>query len=79
MPKNGTTATAPVNTPKPVLDKLSGTILAILNKPAVKDRITKLGFTLNVRDPEAFKPYLAKEIQTWADVIKAANIAPEGN
>jgi tripartite-type tricarboxylate transporter receptor subunit TctC len=70
---------APVNTPKPVLDKLSGTILAILNKPEVKERITKLGFTLNVRDPEAFKPYLAKEIQTWADVIKAANIAPDGN
>ena len=63
---------APVNTPKPVLDKLSGTIIAILNKPDVKERITKLGFTLNVRDPEAFKPYLAKEIQTWAEIIKAA-------
>ncbi|WP_162419732.1 Bug family tripartite tricarboxylate transporter substrate binding protein [Microvirga brassicacearum] len=70
---------APVNTPKPILDKLSATILAILNKPDVKERITKLGFTLNVRDPETFKPYLAKEIQTWADVIKAANIMPEGN
>ena len=70
---------APVNTPKPVLDKLSSTIIASLNKPDVKERITKLGFTLNVRDPEAFKPYLAKEIQTWADVIKAANIKPEAN
>jgi tripartite-type tricarboxylate transporter receptor subunit TctC len=70
---------APVNTPKPILDKLSGTILAILNKPEAKERITKLGFTLKVRDPEAFRPYLAKEIQTWADVIKAANIMPEGN
>jgi tripartite-type tricarboxylate transporter receptor subunit TctC len=68
---------APANTPKPVLDKLSGTIIAILNRPTVKERITKLGFTLNVRDPEAFKPYLAKEIQTWAEIIKAANIAAE--
>src|SRR6478752_719765 len=68
---------APVNTPKPVLDKLSGTIIAILNKPDVKERITKLGFTLNVRDPEAFKPYLAKEIQTWAEIIKAAGIKAE--
>jgi tripartite-type tricarboxylate transporter receptor subunit TctC len=68
---------APVKTPKPILDKLSGTILAILNKPAVKERITKLGFTLNVRDPEAFKPYLAKEIQTWAETIKTANIKAE--
>ncbi|MCG7391831.1 tripartite tricarboxylate transporter substrate binding protein [Microvirga sp. ACRRW] len=68
---------APVNTPKPVLDKLSGTIIAILNKPDVKERITKLGFTLNVRDPETFKPYLDKEIQTWAEIIKAANIGAE--
>lgn len=68
---------APVNTPKPILDKLSGTIIAILRKPEVKERITKLGFTLNVRDPEAFKPYLAKEIQTWSDIIKTANIKVE--
>jgi tripartite-type tricarboxylate transporter receptor subunit TctC len=68
---------APVSTPKPILDKLSGTIIAILSKPDVKERITKLGFTLNVRDPEAFKPYLTKEIQTWAEIIKAANIPVE--
>jgi tripartite-type tricarboxylate transporter receptor subunit TctC len=30
-----------------------------------------------VRDPETFKPYLAKEIQTWAEIIKAANIKAE--
>jgi tripartite-type tricarboxylate transporter receptor subunit TctC len=65
---------APVNVPKPVLDKLSTTIIAILKKPPVEERIAKLGFTLNIRDPEAFRPYLAEEIQTWADIIKAANI-----
>ena len=68
---------APANTPKPILDRLSGAIMRILNKPDVKERITKLGFTLNVRDPEAFKPYLAQEIQTWADIIRAAGIKPE--
>jgi tripartite-type tricarboxylate transporter receptor subunit TctC len=68
---------APANTPKPILDRLSGAIIGILNKSDVKERITKLGFTLNVRDPEAFKPYLAQEIQTWSDIIKAANIKAE--
>ena len=68
---------APVNTPKPIVDKLSGTIIAILNNPDVKERITKLGFTLNVRDPDAFRPYLAKEIATWAEIIKTANIKAE--
>jgi tripartite-type tricarboxylate transporter receptor subunit TctC len=70
---------APVATPKPILDKLSGSILGALNKPDIKDRIAKLGFTLNLRDPEAFRPYLAHEIQTWADIIKAAGIKPEGS
>ena len=68
---------APANTPKPILDRLSGAIMGILNKPDVKERITKIGFTLNVRDPEAFKPYLVQEIQTWSDIIKAANIKAE--
>jgi tripartite-type tricarboxylate transporter receptor subunit TctC len=68
---------APVNTPKPILDKLSGTIIAILNNPDVRERITKLGFTLNVRDPDAFRPYLAREIATWAEIIKTANIKAE--
>ncbi len=70
---------APANTAKPMLDTLSGTIIAVLNKPDVKERIVKLGFTLNVRDPEDFKPYLAREIATWAEIIKTANIKPEGN
>ncbi|HEY8381886.1 MAG TPA: tripartite tricarboxylate transporter substrate binding protein [Microvirga sp.] len=68
---------APVATPKPVLDKLSASILGALQKPEVKERITKMGFTLNLREPEAFKPYLAREIQTWADVIKTVGIKPE--
>ena len=54
-------------------------ILDALNKPEIKERIAKLGFTLNLRDPEAFRPYLAHEIQTWADIIKAAGIKPEGS
>jgi tripartite-type tricarboxylate transporter receptor subunit TctC len=61
----------------PVLDKLSGTIMASLNKPEIRDRIGKLGFSLNLRDPEAFRPYLAQEIQTWADIIRTAGLKPE--
>jgi tripartite-type tricarboxylate transporter receptor subunit TctC len=69
---------APVNTPKPILDRLSSEIIAILNKPDVKDRITKLGFTMNVRTPEQFRPYHAQEQQTWAEIIKTAGIKAEG-
>ncbi|KAF0134792.1 MAG: hypothetical protein FD152_1418, partial [Xanthobacteraceae bacterium] len=38
----------------------------------------KLGFTITARDPAAFRPYHAQEMQTWAEIIKAANIQPSG-
>jgi tripartite-type tricarboxylate transporter receptor subunit TctC len=69
---------APVATPSTILDRLSREILAILAKPSVKDAITKMGFSLKVRDPAAFRPYLADEIRTWGEIIKAAGVKQEG-
>ncbi|WP_188311957.1 Bug family tripartite tricarboxylate transporter substrate binding protein [Salinarimonas soli] len=69
---------APGGTPQPVLDKLSREIIAALNKPTMREAITKLGFSLNVRDPAAFRPYHAKEQETWSEIIKAANIPMQG-
>ncbi|WP_439575721.1 Bug family tripartite tricarboxylate transporter substrate binding protein [Phreatobacter sp.] len=69
---------APVATPQPALDRLSREILASLAKPSVVEAITRLGFTITARDPAAFKPYHAQEMQTWAEIIKAANIQPSG-
>jgi tripartite-type tricarboxylate transporter receptor subunit TctC len=69
---------APAATPADVLDRLSREILAVLQKPAVKDSIAKLGFTLNVRDPAAFRPYLAEELKTWGEIIKTAGVPMQG-
>jgi len=69
---------APVATPQPALDRLSREILASLAKPPVVEAITKLGFTITARDPAAFRPYHAQEMQTWAEIIRAANIQPSG-
>lgn len=48
---------APAATPAAILDRLSGEILAILNKPGPREAIVKTGFTMNVRDPVAFRAY----------------------
>jgi tripartite-type tricarboxylate transporter receptor subunit TctC len=69
---------APAATPQAALDRLSREILASLAKPTVVAAITKLGFTITARDPAAFRPYHAQEMQTWAEIIKAANIQPSG-
>jgi tripartite-type tricarboxylate transporter receptor subunit TctC len=65
---------APAKTPKPILDKLSREIIAVLNDPAAKQAIDKLGFTLKIRTPEEFRPYLAAEMKTWAGIVKAAGV-----
>lgn len=67
---------APAATPAPALARLSQEILAILNGPAARDAILRTGFTMNVRDPAAFRPYHAQEIAVLRDVIEAAGIKP---
>ena len=64
-------------TPAPILDTLSKAVLASLAKPAIAEQILKLGFTLKVRDPAAFRPYHQQEIATWEKIIKDAGVKPE--
>ncbi len=68
---------APVATPAPVLEALSKAVMGSIAKPAVTEQILKLGFTLKVRDPAAFKPYHLAEIATWEKIIKDSGVKPE--
>jgi len=68
---------APAATPQPILDRLSGEILASLKKPDVVARIDALGFTVEPRVPAAFRPYQIQEIETWMKIAKDAGIQPE--
>jgi tripartite-type tricarboxylate transporter receptor subunit TctC len=68
---------APAKVPTPVLDRLSKEIVAALKSAPVAEKINALGFALNVRAPGEFAPYLKQEIETWAEIIKAADIRPE--
>ena len=68
---------APAGTPQPILDRLSSEILASLKKPEVVDRIDKLGFTVEPRDPATFRPYQIEEITTWMKIARDAGIQPE--
>ena len=51
--------------------------MASLKRPDVVERIDKLGFTVDLRDPTAFKPYLAQEVATWVKIAKDAGIQAE--
>ena len=68
---------APVATPQWILDRLSRELVAILSGPNARAAILKTGFTMNVRAPDDFRPYLAQEIAVWRDVIRTAGVKPE--
>ncbi len=67
---------APAGTPQPILDRLSAEILKSLGKRETVEKIDKLGFTVEPRDPAQFKPYQAQEIATWVKIAKDAGIEP---
>lgn len=67
---------APAKVPPSTLAILSKAILDAMAKPAVSEAIDKLGFTIEVRGPAAFRPYHIAEIKRWGDVITAANVKP---
>jgi tripartite-type tricarboxylate transporter receptor subunit TctC len=68
---------APAATPAPVVERLAKELAASVAKPAIRDAILKTGFSLNPRDPAAFKPYHLQEIATWKDVIAQVGLKAE--
>ncbi len=65
---------APAKTPAPVVEKLSGVVLAAMAKPAIVEQATKLGIAVNPRGAAAFRTYQEAELKKWAEVVRAANV-----
>lgn len=69
---------APARTPAPALDRLSRETLAALNRPAVRDGLATIGFTVVPRGPAEFRPYHLAEIAAWGRIIQEAKVPPAG-
>jgi tripartite-type tricarboxylate transporter receptor subunit TctC len=61
---------APRGTPRPIVAKLNTDIAAVLQTPAVKERLATLGFEFTPNTPEQFSAYLKQEVVKWAKVVK---------
>src|SRR5262245_7404226 len=66
---------APAGTPKAVVDKLNAEINKTIAKPDVKAAWDKQGAVALTMTPAQFDAYLRKDIEKWAAVVKAANLA----
>ncbi|HEX3678146.1 MAG TPA: tripartite tricarboxylate transporter substrate binding protein [Galbitalea sp.] len=61
---------APAGTPRPIIDKLAGEIVAILRLPDVRERIAALGNEIETSTPQQFDERIRKEIAMWQKVLK---------
>lgn len=66
---------APAGTPKAVADKLNAEVNKIIARPDVKAAWDKQGAVALTMTPAEFDAYLRKDIEKWAGVVKAANLA----
>lgn len=65
---------APAGTPEPIVAKLNKEIVAVLNTPDIKERLAALGATATGSTPEAFRNFMAAEVDKWAPVVQRARI-----
>jgi tripartite-type tricarboxylate transporter receptor subunit TctC len=64
---------APAKTPKPVIDKLHQTVVAVLN--AQRETLARQMMSVEVsKSPEEFSDLVRRETQQWGDFLRTANI-----
>jgi len=68
---------APSGTPKPIVDRLSREVAAIVALPAVQDKLRNMGVEPDGRQAEAFTAFQRAEITKWGKVIQDAGIQAE--
>ena len=65
---------APAGTPQPIVDKLSGTIAAIMQSPAIVQRLKELGTTAHGSTPAELADRVARDTKKFAAALAAAGI-----
>jgi tripartite-type tricarboxylate transporter receptor subunit TctC len=66
---------APAATPKAVVDKLHGAVLAVLTKPDTKEGLAKQMMSVEVsKSPQEFSEQVRRETLAWGDFLRAARI-----
>jgi len=68
---------APAGLPADVHKKVTTTLMAVLAKPDVREKIMSAGIDLDVEDAAQLAKTIDSEIKKWAMWVKAANITPE--
>ena len=67
---------APARTPPEIVDKISRDVQAVLLDPAVIARSSERAGIPAPGTPAEFSAFIAKEIETWGEVVRATGTKP---
>jgi len=76
-PTNWFGIVGPAAVPRPIVERLSREIVAIVNEPATRQRMNQLGAEPVGSTPAEYDAFISKEYTTWEAVAKSAGIKPE--
>jgi tripartite-type tricarboxylate transporter receptor subunit TctC len=68
---------APAGTPRPVIERLSEDLRAILAEPDMRARLAEQGAEPAPSAPDAFARRIRDDLAKWAGVVRAAGIQPD--
>jgi tripartite-type tricarboxylate transporter receptor subunit TctC len=68
---------APAGTPKAIVDKLNREISAIIETPAVREKLREQGLEADAMKPDELARHYQAETAKWAKVIRDSKIQPE--
>jgi tripartite-type tricarboxylate transporter receptor subunit TctC len=65
---------APAGTPKEIVTRLHRAVLAIMQEPAVRERMHSNDFVPTGLGPEEFAAFIREETVKWSKVVKALGL-----
>lgn len=69
-----TAVVAPAATPEPVLDRLNAVMVATLRTSEVRERLGRVGFTVDASSRAELGQLVASDLARWREVVREANI-----
>lgn len=65
---------APAGTPRPIVERLHRETVAALRVPEMQERVVQLGAVPVGNTPEEFAAIVARDIEKWRPVVRAAGV-----
>ena len=68
---------APAKTPPAIIERIYGSIRAVLQVPRIRESIVAAGYDPLADTPAEFGKFVSAEIRKYAEIVRAAKIQPE--